>query len=240
MVLHYLARFFILSLLCVVVCCIRFYLFENSKLVGNTKMKRVLLKSNPTECLGECVHLDGCESFNVFYNKFGRLVCDLYSISNKTLKSSPLTMHFTVNEFALTQPLAKLTTEATTGSATLPTISIKTVTPVKESVNIVRKNNSNWDCISSDLKWILKDNNCQLFYFIDGGALTLSDGKCGEIFGSQVRFSTNTDCDNFTFSNSVKQFEHTNSAKKCIRFFRDREPVLDNCNENYQYKKMKP
>ena len=105
-------------------------------------MKRAVLKSNPTECLGECVHLDGCESFNVFYNEFGRLMCDLYSISNKTLKSNPLTMHFTVNEFALTQPLTKLITEATTDSTTLPaTTSTKSVTPVKESceINIVRK-----------------------------------------------------------------------------------------------------
>ena len=136
-------------------------------------MKRVVLKSNPTECLGECVHLDGCESFNVFYNEFGRLMCDLHSISNKTLKSSPLTMHFTVNEFALTQPQAKLITEATTDSTTLPaTTSTKSVTPVKESceINIVRKNTSNNECVSSDLKWILKDNNtnCELFYFIDG------------------------------------------------------------------------
>ena len=237
MVLHYLARFFILSLLCVAACCIRFYLFENSTLVGNTKMKRVLLKSNPTECLGECVHLDGCESFNVFYDEFGRLICDLYSISNKTLKSSPLTMHFTVNEFALTQPLAKLTTEAATDSTTLSTISTKTVTPVLEFVNIVRKKSSDWECVSSNLKWILKETSCQLFYFVDGGALALPNGKCAQITGSQIIFSTITDCDNFTFPSSVKQFKHTNSTQKCIRFFGDRQPMLDNCDKGYKYEK---
>ena len=207
-------------------------------------MKRVVLKSNPTECLGECVHLDGCESFNVFYNEFGRLMCDLHSISNKTLKSSPLTMHFTVNEFALTQPQAKLITEATTDSTTLPaTTSTKSVTPVKEfcEINIVRKNTSNNECVSSDLKWILKDNNtnCELFYFIDGGALTSSDGKCVQISGSEVSFSTSTDCDNFAFPNSVKQFEHTKSIQKCIRFFGDRQPGLDNCHKKYKYEKEK-
>ena len=35
-----------------------FYLFQNSKLVGNTKMKRVLLKSNPTVCLGDVNVMD--------------------------------------------------------------------------------------------------------------------------------------------------------------------------------------
>ena len=146
-------------------------------------------------------------------------------------------MHFTVNEFALTQPLAKLTTEATTDSTTLSTISTKTVTLVKEFINIVRKKSSDRECVSSNLKWILKKTSCQLFYFIDGGALALPNGKCAQITGSQIIFSTITGCDNSTFLSSVKQFEHTNSTQKCIRFFGDRQPMLDNCNKGYKYEK---
>ena len=113
MVLHFLARFFILSLLCVAVYCIRFYLSENAKLISNTKRKRVVLKSESTECLGECVHLDGCKSFNVFYNESRGLLSDLFSISDSMLQKNSFAMHFIVNEQASTQLSTELTMEAT-------------------------------------------------------------------------------------------------------------------------------
>ena len=190
MLIFFLARFFILSLLCVAVCCIRFYLFENSKLVNDTKLKTVVLKSEPTECLGECVHLEGCKSFNVLYNESGRLICDLYASSDGMLQNSSFTMHFTVNELASTQFLAELTTEATTDSTTLPaTTTTKTVNPVEEYI-IVKNDGSHRYCVSSTLMWILNEtsSNCQLFHFMDGGALSLSDTTCAQISQSQVAF----------------------------------------------------
>ena len=239
MLIFFLARFFILSLLCVAVCCIRFYLFENSKLVNDTKLKTVVLKSEPTECLGECVHLEGCKSFNVLYNESGRLICDLYASSDGMLQNSSFTMHFTVNELASTQLLAELTAEATTDSTTLPaTTTTKTVNPVEEYI-IVKNDGSHRYCVSSTLMWILNEtiSNCQLFHFMDGGALSLSDTTCAQISQSQVAFSTNP-CDNFTYSEM--QFQFTKNTVKCIRFFEDREPMLDNCAAAYQYKKEKP
>ena len=121
MVLHFLARFFILSLLCVAVCYIRFYLFKNSKLVSDTKLKTVVLKSKPTECLGECVYLDRCKSFNVLYNESGRLICDLFSISDSMLQKSSFAMHFTVNESISTQLSTQVATETTTDYHNTPT-----------------------------------------------------------------------------------------------------------------------
>lgn len=238
MVLFFLARFFILSLLCVAVCCIRFYLFENARLVSDTKLKRVVLKSEPTECLGECVHLEGCKSFNILYNGSGRLICDLYASSDSMLQNNSFTMHFTVNGLASTQLLNELTTEATTDSTTLPaTTTTETVNPVEEYI-VVKNNGNHMYCVSSTLMWILQDtsSNCQLFHFIDGGALSLSDKRCAQISESQVAFSTNP-CDNFTYSKN--QFQFTKNTVKCIRFLEDRKPVLDNCNKEYEYKKKK-
>ena len=243
MVLHCLARLFIIFLLCVAVFCIRFYLFENLELASDNKMKRVVLKSKPTECLGECVHLDGCESFNVFRNKNGKLICDLYAISNSTLQIKPHTMHFTVNGLASTQPPPELATEVTTDPAIFPETTLpKPVTAIEEPINIVRKNTSHSECVSSNLKLTSKDSNsiCEKFYFIDGGALRRSNQKCAQISSDdQVKFSTTSACDNFTFENSVKQFQHTNNIKRCIRFFGDRKPMLDNCYDTYQYEKEK-
>ena len=239
MLLFFLARFFILSLLCVAVCCIRFYLFENSRLVSDTKLKRVVLKSEPTECLGECVHLEGCKSFNVLYNESGRLICDLYASSDSMLQNNSFTMHFIVNRLASTHLLTELTTEATTDSTTLPaTTTTKAVNPVEEYI-IVKKNGRHRYCISSTLMWILHNtsSNCQLFHFIDGGALSLPDRRCAQISDSQVAFTTNP-CDSFTYSKM--QFPFTKNTVKCIRFLEDREPVLDNCDKTYQYKKEKP
>ena len=239
MLLFFLARFFILSLLCVAVCCIRFYLFENSKLVSDTKLKRVVLKSEPTECLGECVHLEGCKSFNVLCNESGRLICDLYSSSDGMLQNNSFTMHFTVNELASTQLFAELTTEATADSTTLPaTTTTKTVYPVEKYI-IVKNDVSHGYCVSATLMWILSDSssNCQLFHFMDGGALSLPDTRCAQISGSQITFSTNP-CDNFTYSKM--QFQSTKEALQCIRFLENAKPVLDNCDNAYQYEKEKP
>ena len=239
MVLHFLARFFILSLFCVAICCIRFYLFQNSKLVSDTKLKRIVLKSKPTECLGECVHLDQCKSFNVIYNESRGLICDLFSISNSTLQKDSFTMHFTVNELASTQLSNEARTEATTDSTTFPaTNPTKTVNPNEESIYIVKKNDKGTYCVSLTQIWILQDisSKCQLFYFIDGGALRLQDRRCARIDVSQVVFSTNP-CDSFTFSKN--QFQHTKTQRNCIRFLENTGPVFDNCDKTFQYKKEK-
>ena len=197
------------------------------------------MKLKPTECLGECVHLEGCKSFNVLYNESESLICDLYASSGSMLQKNSLTMHFTVNGQALTQILAELTTDATADSTTLPaTNTTKTVSPVEEYI-IVKNNSSHRFCVSSTLMWILHNtsSNCQLFHFIDGGALSLLDRRCARIYGSQVVFSTNP-CDNFTYSK--KQFQFTKNTGTCIRFFEDMEPVMDHCYEMHQYKKEKP
>ena len=147
-------------------------------------------------------------------------------------------MHFTANELALTQPLAKRTTEAIADSTTLPaTTTTKTVNPVEEYI-IVKKNGRHRYCISSTLMWILHNtsSNCQLFHFIDGGALSLPDRRCAQISDSQVAFTTNP-CDSFTYSKM--QFQFTKNTVKCIRFLEDVKPVLDNCDKAYQYKKEK-
>ena len=239
MLLFFLARFFILSLLCVAVCCIRFYLFENSRLVSDTKLKRVVLKSEPTECLGECVHLEGCKSFNVFYNESRGLLCDLFSISDSMLHKNSFTMHFTVNEQLSTQISTELTTETTTDSRRLPaTTTAKTVNPVEEYI-VVKKNGDDSYCVSSTLMWILHDtsSNCQLFHFIEGGALRLSNQNCAQNSAyDQVKFSTSP-CDDFTFVDSKEQFQYTQNPVKCIRFLDESEPVLDNCHKAYGYKK---
>ena len=240
MVLHFLVRFFILSWLCVAVCCMRFYLFENAKLVSNTKLKRVVLKSEPTECLGECVQLDGCKSFYVFHNESGRLICDLFSISDSMLQKNSFTMHFTLNKLASTQLLTELTTEATTDSTTFPaTTPTNTVNPAEESFYIVKRNASYSGCVSSNLKLISKNaanSKCEQFHFIDGGALRQSNQKCAQISSSSVTFS-NSPCDNFTFDNSIKQFRQNKIPGKCIRFLEKLKPALDNCHTAYHYEK---
>ena len=239
MVLHFSARFFILSLLCVAVYCIRFYLYENAKLVSNTKIKRVVLTSERTECLGECVHLDGCKSFNVFYNESRGLLCDLFSISDSMLHKNSFTMHFTVNEQASTQISTELTTETTTDSTKLPaTTTTKTVNPLEEYI-IVKKKGKDSYCVSSTLMWILHNtsSNCQLFHFIEGGALRLLDQSCAQNSShDQVKFSTSP-CDDFTFVDSEKQFQYTQNPVKCIRFLDESVPVLDNCHKEYGYRK---
>ena len=101
---YLLSKVLILFLLCTLVCCINYYMLENTELVNEKILKRVELNSQPTECLGECIHFYGCKSFNVFYNKFGRLTCDLYAIPDGILESSPFAMHFTLNANASKSP----------------------------------------------------------------------------------------------------------------------------------------
>ena len=69
---------------------------------SNAKMRRVVLKSEPTEYFVECVDLDGCKSFNVFYNESRGLLRDLFAISDRILQKKSFTMHFTINEHART------------------------------------------------------------------------------------------------------------------------------------------
>lgn len=101
---YFLLEVLILFLLCTLVRCVSFYMLENTELVNETKMKRVVLNLQPAECFGECTHFYGCKSFNVFYNEFGRLTCDLYAILDGTLESSPLALHFKLNAHAFKSP----------------------------------------------------------------------------------------------------------------------------------------
>ena len=101
---YFLVKVLMLFLLCTLVRCVRFYMLENTELVNETRMKRVVLNSQPTECLGECIHFYDCKSFNVFYDEFGRLTCDLYEKLDGTLKYSLLAMHFTLNAHASKSP----------------------------------------------------------------------------------------------------------------------------------------
>ena len=57
-----------------------------SALHSQVKMKRVVLKSEPTDYLVECVDLDGCKSFNIFYNESRGLLSDLFAISDRMLQ----------------------------------------------------------------------------------------------------------------------------------------------------------
>ena len=101
---YFLLEVLILFLLCTLVRCVSFYMLENTELVNETKMKRVVLNLQPAECLGEWTHFYGCKLFNVFYDEFGRLTCDLYAILDGTLESSPLALHFTLNAHAFKSP----------------------------------------------------------------------------------------------------------------------------------------
>ena len=171
--------------------------------------------------------------FNVFYNESKGLLCDLFSISDSMLQSNSFTMDFTANEETSTQFSTELTTEATTGSTTLPaTTPTKAVNQVKEYVHIVKTNSSGNYCVSLKRRWILKDiGNCELFYFIEGGTLTLSDQSCAQNSShDQVKFSTSPR-DDFTFVDSKEQFQYTQNPVTCIRFLDKVEPVLDNCNK---------
>ena len=161
-------------------------MLENTELVNETRMKRVVLNSKPTECLGECIHFYECKSFNVFYNEFGRLTCDLYEILDGTLESSPLAMHFTLNAHASKSPTTTQNgittfqvnpTTQKTVSSTSPTMIQTTKAPsatqetltqvttltettdvIGESIIVLRQNGEDRDCVSSSLKWISEDD----------------------------------------------------------------------------------
>ena len=57
----------------------RFYKV-NGRMVDKaaTRMKTIFIK-NPTDCLGECLHAEGCRSFYVYPRSSGEYHCDLYS-----------------------------------------------------------------------------------------------------------------------------------------------------------------
>ena len=109
---------------------------------------------------------------------------------------------------------------------------------MEECIIVINSGNYKY-CVSATLTWILSDtsSNCQLFHFMDGGALSLPDTRCAQILDSQVKFSTDP-CDNFTYSKM--QFQFTKRTAKCIRFLENIKPVLDVCDKLYQYEKEKP
>ena len=161
-------------------------MLENTELVNEKILKRVELNSQPTECLGECIHFYGCKSFNVFYDEFGRLTCDLYAILDGILESSPLAMHFTLNAHnskspsttqngitklqvnpttqktvSSTSPIEIQTTKATSTTleaSTQPTTLAETTDVVEESIIVVKQVGEDWHCVSSSLKWISMDD----------------------------------------------------------------------------------
>ena len=250
-----------LLLLGTLVRCVRFYMLENTELVNETRMKRVVLNSQPAECLGECTHFYGCKSFNVFYDEFGRLTCNLYAIQDGTLESSPLTMHFTLNAYAFKSPtttqngittLQVNPTTQNTVSFTSSTVIQTTETPsttqettgvVEESIIIVNQDGEDWHCVSSSLKWISKDDentDCQQFFFLNGGALKLPNGHCTKTSGVILEFASTPSCDILTFDDTVKQFQYTENQQFCIRFYNSSEsfgPRKDKCYHAYQYYK---
>lgn len=74
----------------------RFVMLENTKLVNEQSIKSVPLKSDPAECLGECLYTLNCKSLNV-YQDLKTLNCDLYKSDNGKLEYSYNTMYFTDN-----------------------------------------------------------------------------------------------------------------------------------------------
>ena len=241
-------------------------MLKNTELVNETRLKRVLLNSQPTECLGECIHFYGCKSFNVFYDEFGRLTCDLYEILEGTLDSSPLAMHFTLNAHASksptttqngittlqvnpatqktvssTSPTIMQTTKTSSTeqeTSTQPTALTETTDVIGEAIIVVKMDDK--ECVSSSLKWILRDDkntNCQKFFFVNGGALKLRNGDCTKTSGSEIDFASSSSCDSFTYDSTTKQFQYTQNERYCIRFESNGNPMMDNCHHTLQYNK---
>lgn len=102
----------VLLLMCESLLCKDFYMLNNVELVGGSKLKRVKLISKPMECLGECIHTIGCESFNVFYIVQG-LVCDLYGASNEILVNNEKAIYFKGNKLITANPKILPSTLAT-------------------------------------------------------------------------------------------------------------------------------
>ena len=94
MALNSMDKVLVVFFMCESLLCKEFYMLNNVELVSGSKLKRVKLISKPMECLGECIHTTGCESFNVFYDVFQSLFCDLYGVSNEILLNNQKAIYF--------------------------------------------------------------------------------------------------------------------------------------------------
>lgn len=134
----------VLFSICESLLCKDFYMLNNVELVSGSKLKRVKLISKPMECLGECMHTTGCESFNVFYDVVQSLVCDLYGVSNEILLNKQKAIYFKGKESIAADPKILPSTLSMSQSTSAPTEDLPTsdsflTTKQIEKSSIVKK-----------------------------------------------------------------------------------------------------
>ena len=134
----------VLFSICESLLCKDFYMLNNVELVSGSKLKRVKLISKPMECLGECMHTTGSESFNVFYDVVQSLVCDLYGVSNEILLNKQKAIYFNGKESTAADPKILPSTLSMSQSTSAPTEDLATsdsflTTKQIEKSSIVKK-----------------------------------------------------------------------------------------------------
>lgn len=144
MALNSMDRVLVLFLICESLLCKDFYMLNNVELVSGSKLKRVKLASKPMECLGECMHTTGCESFNVFYDVVQSLVCDLYGVSNEILQNNQKAIYFKGKKSTAADPKILPSTLSMLQSTSAPTEDLATsdsflTTKQIEKSSIVKK-----------------------------------------------------------------------------------------------------
>ena len=220
MVLSRLSQYLLVLLLCTSVDCKLFYMMENMELVDEKEIKSGVIISLPTDCLGECFFTAGCESFNVFHDFLGRLMCNLYTVSQGTLVSSPHVIHFTTNK---------------SDKPVTPTTSPNGITSGNEKLFILEKViQGTLHCLGSSLKW--KANNpsqCQTFKVVNGKTLIMvPNGKCFGLDATFVKLRQPPSCGNLTYNDNTKQFQYNADMGECIEFYNNTEPRVHGCDIN--------
>lgn len=217
MVLSHLSKYLLVLLLCTSVDCKFFYMMENMELVDEKKIKSGVIISKPTDCLRECLLTAGCESFNVFHNFPGRLMCSLYTVSHGTLASSPHVIHFTTNK---------------SNKPVTPTTSPNGITSSNEKSFILEKNiQGTLHCLGSSLKWKVNiPSQCQILKVINGETLIMiPNEKCFGLHATSVELTQPPSCGNLRYNDNTKQFQYNADIHKCIEFKNSSKPLVHAC-----------
>lgn len=236
----------------------RFVMLENTKVVNEQSIKSVPLKSDPTECLGECLYTLNCKSFNV-YQDLKTLNCDLFKSDTGKLEYSYNTMYFTDNILADRIPSISATTKPSTltTGVTFTTADVSATQSVKQSSTSNRKTNkasneifviinlSTHNCVFSNLSFAKPSfaRECQILKF--GSDMTLqlatvaeqTTGSCLQRYGTTVT-KTDQDCSQFNYNTDKMQFELTTDVSICIEFQQYKEPVANLCDLSRSYGKI--
>ena len=236
----------------------RFVMLENTKLVNEQSIKSVPLKSDPTECLGECLYTLNCKSFNV-YQDLKTLNCDLYKSDNGKLEYSYNTMYFTDNILTDRIPSISATTKSSTLTTgiTFTSADVSATQSVKQSSTSNRKTNkasneifviinlSTPNCVFPNLSFAKPSfaGECQILKFGSNMTLQLTTvaqqttGYCLQRYGTTVT-KADQDCSQFNYNTDKKQFELTTDVSSCIEFQQYKEPVANLCDSSRSYGKI--